>query len=73
MNFPCEGCQQLYDGWLLHTHPANRWMQYPKSYERSNDARKAQIADTWDLKRRQCDAVIESCRAKGCLEERKAA
>jgi hypothetical protein len=65
--FPNEKCQELYDGWLLYTQPATRWMQYPQSAARSAEIRKAQIAETWDLKRRQCDAVINSCRAKGCI------
>jgi hypothetical protein len=66
--FPNPKCQELYDGWLLYTKPVNRWIQYPKSYERSAESRRAQIADTWALKRLQCDAVMASCRAKGCLE-----
>lgn len=64
MNFPCPPCQDLYDGWLTYTRPATRWIQYPQSYARSAEIRKAQIAELYDLKRRQCDAIKDSCRRK---------
>jgi len=62
--FPCPPCQELYDGWLTYTRPATRWIQYPLNAARSAESRKTQIADLWALKRRQCDAIIQSCRNK---------
>ena len=64
MNFPCPPCQDLYDGWLTYTRPATRWIQYPQNVTRSMESRSTQLKELWDLKRRQCDTITQSCRNK---------
>ena len=64
MAFPCEPCQELYDGWLTYASPATRWIQYPINAARSMESRRTQLAELRDLKRRQCDAITESCKRK---------
>jgi hypothetical protein len=67
--FPCEPCQELYDGWSGYQKPATRWIQYMNP-TRSIEARSNQIQEHYKLINQQCAAIKNSCRRKGCLEEK---
>lgn len=75
MIFPCDPCQELYDGWVSYGPPVTRWIQY-NNPTRSVEIYKAKQADRRHLVRTQTDLIINSCRRKGCIEnkqDRKAA
>lgn len=64
--FPNEKCQALYDGWLGHKEPYRGWIHQGPAHM-SVESYHAKAAERHSLVKGQLDAIMASCRAKGCF------
>lgn len=67
MIFPNEKCQELYDGWLDYKVPYRGWIQQGPAHM-SVESYHAKARERRELVKGQLDAIMASCRAKGCFD-----
>lgn len=66
MIFPCNKCQELYDGWTTYQAPYRRWIQ--GTADQTAESYSAAARERYALIKQQCDLIVDSCRKRGCLE-----